>query len=161
MPAEYFKAEVFLLTQKYIKKCSISDLYIINNLHKIGFASINSLDKQLAKVVHSPWNEIEKSMQREDFKEYFTYHGNYDGLYICTSAKGIVALGVSKAFKTASNSEKHVKLYLYLKKHRYATNEEIMTLLGFKFAGSTSNFLKKLNYVKNSGKSRNSKWSLK
>lgn len=161
MPAEYFKAEVFLITQKYIKKCSITDLYIINNLHKIGFINMNALEKQLLKVIPSPWSEIEKSMAREDFREYFTYRGNSDGLYISTSAKGIGALGVLKAFRTASNSEKHVKLYLYLKKHRYANNEEIMALLGFKFASSTSNFLNKLNYVKNSGKSRNSKWGLK
>lgn len=38
-------------------------------------------------------------------------HGNNDGIYICTNARGIIALGVGKAFKTASNSEKHVKLF--------------------------------------------------
>jgi ATP-dependent DNA helicase RecG len=161
MPAEYFKSEVFLLTQKYIKKCSISDLYIINNLHKVGFANVISIEKQLVKVTQIPWQEIERSMEREEMKNYFTYHGNNDGLFICTTSRGIVALSVSKAFRTASNSDKHVNLYLYLKKHRYATNDEIMSLLGFKFAASTSKFLKNLNYVKNSGKGRSSKWSLK
>lgn len=161
MPAEYFKPEVFILTQKYIKKCNVSDLYIINNLYKSGHVSLTALEKQLSRVLQKPWQEIEKSMEREEMNEYFTYHGNNDGLFICTTARGIVALNVSKAFRTVSNSEKHVKLYQYLKKHKSATNEEIKDLLGFKYASSTSQFLKGLNYVKNTGKSRKSNWSLK
>lgn len=161
MPAEYFKAEVFLLTQKYIKQCSITDLYIINSLHKIGFVSITSLEKELTRVTQTPWVTIEKSMEKDEMKAYFMFHGNNEGIFITTTAKGIVALKVSKAFRTASNSDKHVKLYLYLKKHKSATNEEIMTLLNFKFSASTSNFLKKCKYVKNSGKSRSSQWSLR
>lgn len=161
MPAEYFKAEVFILTQKYIKKCNVSDLYIINNLYKTGHVSVISLEKQLSRVLQKPWQEIEKSMAREEMKEFFTFHGNNDGIFICTTAKGIVALNVSKAFRTASNSDKHVKLYQYLKKNKSANNDEIKDLLGFKFASSTSQFLKNLNYVKNTGKSRKSNWSLK
>ncbi|MBF0693445.1 MAG: putative DNA binding domain-containing protein [Flavobacterium sp.] len=161
MPAEYFKAEVFILTQNYIKKCNLSDLYIINNLYKTGHVSVSALEKQLGKILQKPWQEIEKSMAREEMKELFTYHGNNDGVFICTTKKGIISLGVAKAFRTAANSEKHVRLYLYLRQHKSATNEEIRDALGFKFASSTSQFLKNLNYVKNSGKARKSSWSLK
>lgn len=161
MPAEYIKTGVFILTQKYIKKCNISDLYIINNLYISGQVSITFLEKQIGKVIQKPWQEIQKSMDREEMKEFFTYQGNNDGIFICTNRRGIVALDVSKAFRTTANSEKHVKLYLYLKKHKSATNEEIKDLLGFKYASSTSKFLKNLTYVKNAGKSRKSNWSLK
>lgn len=161
MPVEYFKAEIFILTQKYIPKCSITDLYIINNLFKVGFININVLEKELSKIVQNPWQAIEKSLEREEMKQFFLYHGNNDGVYICTTARGIVALAVGKAFKTASNSEKHVKLFKYLKRHKTATNEEIMTHLLFSYSSSTSTFLKKLKYIKNSGQSRSSRWSLK
>lgn len=161
MPAEYFKAEVFILTQKYIKKCNVSDLYIINYLYKTGHVSLTVLEKQLGKILQKPLQEIEKSMARDEMKEYFTFHGNNDGIFICTTKRGIIALGVSKAFRTAANSEKHVKLFFYLKQHKSATNEEIKDALGFKFASSTSQFLKNLNYVKKSGNARKSIWSLK
>jgi ATP-dependent DNA helicase RecG len=161
MPVEYFKAEIFILTQKYIPKCSITDLYIINNLFKVGFINISVLERDLSKIVQNPWLAIEKSMEREEMQQFFLYHGNNDGIYICTNARGIIALGVGKAFKTASNSEKHVKLFRYLKRHKTATNEEIMTHLSFSYSSSTSTFLKKLKYIKNSGQSRSSRWSLK
>ena len=67
----------------------------------------------------------------------------------------------SKPFREAVNSEKHVKLYLYLKKHKAANNEIIKTLLQFSRSSVTSNFLAKLRYTKNTGKSRSSLWSLK
>lgn len=161
MPAEYFKAEVFLMTQDYIKECSMTDLYIINSLYRVGHINVATLEKDLQRITPTPWINIERSMNRQDMKEYFTYHGNNDGIFICTTARGIITLNVSKAFRTASNSNKHVLLYQYLKRHKFATNEEIKTLLDFKFSTSTSTFLKKCNYLKNSGKSRNSKWSLK
>lgn len=161
MPAEYFKAEVFLMTQDYVKNCSITDLYIINSLFRVGFVNVATLEKDLMRITQSPWASIERSMNREEMKKYFMFHGNNDGIFICTTAMGIITLKVSKAFRTVSNSQKHVKLYKYLKRHKFATNEEVKTLLEFKFSTSTSGFLKKCNYLKNAGKSRNSKWSLK
>ena len=60
-----------------------------------------------------------------------------------------------------SNSDKHIKLFKFLKTHGEANNETIMSHLGYKSAGATSSLLKKAQYTLNKGKSRNSKWYLK
>lgn len=161
MPAEYFKADIFLTTQKYIKNCSITDLYIINSLHKVGSKNIKLLEKELTTIIQNPWISIQRSLEREGMEKHFCVNGNNDGIFICTNPMGDIILTVTKKFKKATNSEKHVKLYKHLKTHKSSTNEEIMSLLGFSSAASTYNFLKKLKYVKNTGKSRSSRWSLK
>lgn len=161
MPAEYFKVDIFLATQKYITNCSITELYIINSLHKVGSKNIKLLEKELTTIIQNPWVSIQRSLAREEMKKYFCVNGNNDGIFICTNELGEIILTVNKNFKKASNSEKHVKLYSHLKTYKTSTNEEIMSLLGFASAASTYNFLKKLKYVKNTGKSRSSRWSLK
>lgn len=93
--------------------------------------------------------------------KYIELKGDNNGIYITTTLVGDIWLNVSKPFRQAANSDKHVSLFLYLKKHKNATNEEIKTLLSFSRASVTFNFLSKLKYVKNVGKSRSSRWSLK
>ena len=161
MPAEYFKADIFLTTQKYIKNCSITDLYIINSLHQVGSKNIKSLEKELATIIQNPWTSIQRSLEREDMKKHFCVKANNEGVFIGTNPYGDIILTVTKKFKKATNSEKHIKLYNHLKIHTTSTNGEIMSLLGLSSAASTYNFLKKLKYVKNTGKSTSSRWSLR
>jgi len=161
MPAEYFKAEIFLLTQKYIQKCSITDLYVINSLHNTGYINITSLSNELSRVIQNPWLSIQRSLSREEMKKYFELKANNDGVFVCVTKMGKIALNTDKNFRAASNNSKHLSLFNHLKNHKTATNEEIMTLLGFSSASTTYNFLRKLKYVKNTGKSRSSRWSLK
>ncbi|UBZ10923.1 putative DNA binding domain-containing protein [Leeuwenhoekiella palythoae] len=161
MPSEYIKVPIFILTQKYLTDCSIMDLYIINKLYEKGFVSVTELELDLKNIFKNPWNEILKTFKNEKILEYIEFKGTNDGLFICATEIGKIWLDVNKKFKIPSNSEKHVKLYQYLKKHKVASNEDIMNLLDFSRASVTSNFLAKLKYVKNSGKSRASRWSLK
>lgn len=161
MPAEYFKAEIFLLTQNYIPKCSITDLYIINSLFKTGFINVMSLSKELNRVTQNPWLSIQRSLEREEMKKYFELKANNDGVFVCVTQLGEIALGTKKKFRAATNNDKHLTLFEHLKNHKTATNEEIMSLLGFSSASTTYNYLRKLKYVKNTGKSRSSRWSLK
>lgn len=161
MPAEYIKIPVFILTQKYIDDCSITDLYLINKLCDVGYIDILEAEKDLKKKYKDPWIEISKSLNRSEMMKYIELKGNNNGIYITTTLVGDIWLNVSKPFRQAANSDKHVSLFLYLKKHKNATNEEIKTLLSFSRASVTFNFLSKLKYVKNVGKSRSSRWSLK
>jgi ATP-dependent DNA helicase RecG len=161
MPAEYFKAEIFLLTQKYIQKCSITDLYIINSLYKTGYINITNLSDELSRVIQNPWISIQRSLEREEMKKYFQLKANNDGVFVCVTHMGKITLNTDKTFRAATNNSKHLSLFNHLKNHKTATNEEIMTLLGFSSASTTYNFLSKLKYVKNTGKSRSSRWSLK
>ncbi|MBK9557487.1 MAG: hypothetical protein IPO47_17050 [Bacteroidetes bacterium] len=152
MPAEYVKLSIFILTQQQITDCSLTELFIFNKLHEVGSVSINEIEKDLKKLFKEPWIEIEKAINREVMKKYIQLKGNNDGVYITTTDLGNIWLDISKPFREAVNSEKHVKLYLYLKKHKAANNEIIKTLLQFSRSSVTSNFLAKLRYTKNTGK---------
>lgn len=161
MAAEYFKSGVFLLTQKYLKNCGLVELYIMNSLHKIGFVSVNSLEKKLSNLVENPWLEIYRCLENEQFKEYFEFKANNDGVYICPNSIINSLFDISRPFKDSVNSEKHVKLFIYLKEHKLGSNGDLMNLLGFASPASTYQFLAKLKYVGNKGKSQSSKWFLK
>jgi len=161
MPAEYIKPSIFILTQNQITDCSITDLFILNKLHEIGNVSVKELETNLTKVYKEPWIEIEKSVNRESMKQYIQLKGNNNGIFITTTPIGNIWLDISKQFREAINSEKHVKLFLHLKKHKAANNEEIKILLQFSRPSVTSNFFAKLKYAKKTGKSRSSLWSLK
>jgi hypothetical protein len=161
MPSEYIKAPIFILTQKYITDCSLTDLLIINKIYQKGFVNIFDLEKDLKNIYKNPWNEISKSIQKTKMLEYIELNGSNEGIFICTNDIGDIWLDVTKKFKPTTNSEKHIKLFNHLRTHKNANNEEIMNLLEFSRASVTSNFLGKLKYVKNTGKSRTSRWSLK
>ncbi len=161
MPAEYIKPSIFILTQKKITDCSLTELFILNKLHEVGSVSINEIEKDLKKVFKEPWTEIEKAINRESMKQFIHLKGNNDGVFITTTSIGNIWLDIPNPFKEAVNSEKHVKLFLHLKKYKTANNESIKSLLQFSRASVTSNFLAKLKYAKNTGRSRTSQWSLK
>jgi predicted HTH transcriptional regulator len=161
MPAEYFKATIFVLTQKYLTECSITDMLILNKLYEIGYVSVNELERELKRIYKEPWMEIEKSIKKEKMKEYIELRGNNNGIFITTTELSAPILEVDKKFRDASNSSKHVKLFLHLKKHKNASNGEIKDLLQFSRSSVTSDFLAKLKYIKNTGKSRSSRWNLK
>lgn len=161
MAAEYFKSGVFILTQKYLKNCGLTELYIMNSLHKVGFVSVSSLEKKLSNLVENPWKEILRCLENEDFKQYFSFKANNDGVYICPNEKINILFEITKPFKDSVNSEKHVKLFIYLKEHKMGSNGDLMNFLGFASPASTYQFLTKLKYVGNKGKSQSSKWFLK
>lgn len=161
MSSEYIIPGIFILTQKIIPNCSITDLLIINKLYQVGAINVNDLEKDLWKIYKDPWSEVEKSLKKESMSSYIELKGSNNGLFITTTSIGDIWLDVSKKFNATSNSEKHIKLFRHLKKHKSANNEEIKKLLNFSRPSVTSNFLAKLKYVKNTGKSRSSIWSLK
>ncbi|WP_288955967.1 RNA-binding domain-containing protein [uncultured Polaribacter sp.] len=161
MAAEYFRTGVFLLTQIYIPDCSITDLYIINSTFEVGSISLKELTKNLKKIIPDPWSSIQTSLKRKEMELYFELKGNNEGVFVCVKDLGFNLLKVTKKFRASSNSKKHIKLYKYLKIHAEASNEEIMKHLEFAQPSSTYNFLKKLKYVANEGKSRSSRWMLK
>jgi ATP-dependent DNA helicase RecG len=161
MEAEYFKAGIFVLTQKYLKDCGIAELYILNSVHTTGYVNVFNLERKLASIIEQPWESIRQAMESRDFKEYVCYKANNDGIYVCPQDHTNSLFDVSKPFKDSMNSEKHIKLFHFLKLHTSASNEELMSLLGFASPASTYQFLSKLKYVANRGKSRSSKWYLK
>jgi len=161
MQAEFFRAGIFILTQKYIPDCGIVELFILNSIFDVGFVNIQEVEKSLSKILLNPWEEIIESLENENFNKYVELKGNNDGVFICPKRSYNFYFDVNNPLKTGSNSEKHIKLFKFLKSHGEANNEALMNYLGYKSAGATSSLLKKANYTINKGKSRNSKWYLK
>ncbi|MFT3911416.1 MAG: putative DNA binding domain-containing protein [Ferruginibacter sp.] len=161
MEAEYFRAGIFILTQKYVKDCGITELYILNSLYTVGYINVLSLEKKLESIMENPWESIKEAMERTDLLTYVCYKANNDGLYICPQDISFNLFDTNKQFKDSTNSDKHIKLFQFLKLHKSGSNEELMNLLGFASSASTYQFLSKLKYVVNKGRSRSSKWFLK
>ena len=161
MQADSFKAGIFLITQKYVPECGIIDLLILNKLYKKGAINVLDLECSLKNIVAHPWEAIQDSMEDDTFKEYVIYKASNKGIFVCPSDLYKFLFDVDKPFRSASNSDKHIKLFILLKTHDSANNEVIMKHLGFRNPSSTWNFLNKLEYVENKGKSRNSQWYLK
>ncbi len=161
MQSEYFRAGIFLITQKYVPNCGIVELLILNSIYETGFIKISELENLLSKLVTNPWEEIINSVEEEPFKNYVELKGSNLGVFVCPKRKYNYYFEVTNPFKTGSNSDKHIKLFKFLKKHKEANNEVLMNHLGYKSAGATSTLLKKATYTLNKGKSRNSKWYLK
>lgn len=161
MQSEFFRPGIFLITQKYVPNCGLIELLILNSIYQIGYVSISDLENLIGNLVPNPWEEIVNSIEHEPFKDYVELKGDNSGIYVCPRRRYNFYFEVTKPFPTASNSDKHIKLYKFLKTHGEANNEVIMKHLGYKSAGATSSFLKKAIYTVNKGKSRNSKWYLK
>jgi ATP-dependent DNA helicase RecG len=161
MAAEYFKTGVFILTQSRIPNCGITELYILNNLYKTGKASLGQIETDLSKIIPKTWKSIEAALEREEMKTYLILKGTNEDIYICPNEMIQDLFEVEKTHRASTNSQKHIKLYKFLKTYEAASNEEIMKHLGFASSASTYQFLKKLKYVKNTGKSRKSRWKLK
>jgi len=161
MATEYIREGVFLLTQIYIPNCSITDLYIINKAFEKGAVNLAELERDLGKILEDTWESIQASLGRDEMKRFFELKGSNEGVFVCVKELGVSLLKVTKKFRASTNSQKHIKLFKYLRTHGEASNEEIMSHLEFAQPSSTSNFLRKLKYVINEGKSRSSRWRLK
>ncbi|XMO86647.1 RNA-binding domain-containing protein [Algibacter sp. AS12] len=161
MAAEYFKSGVFILTQSRIPKCGITELYILNNLYKTGKADLIEIETDLSKIIPNTWNSIQTALNRDEMKRYLVLKGNNDGVFICPNEMIQDLFEVEKTPRASTNSSKHIKLFKFLKSYDAASNEEIMKHLGFASSASTYQFLNKLKYVQNTGKSRKSRWKLK
>ena len=142
MAAEYFKTGVFILTQSRIPNCGIPELYILNNLYKTGKASLGQIETDLSKIIPKTWKAIETALEREEMKKYLVLKGTNDNVYICPNEMIQDLFEVDKTPRASTNSQKHIKLYKFLKTYDSASNEEVMKHLGFASSASTYQFLK-------------------
>jgi len=159
MEAEYMKTEIFVITQKY-PELGIVDLFILNSIYGIGHIHVAELEKRLKNITEKPWADIEVAMSEIPLKYYVEYVGTNKGLYISVTDSFKEFFLVKKSLKKTTASDKHLKLYKFLKEFQSGSNEEITSIIGHKHASQTSVFLKNSEYVKK-GKTANSKWTFK
>lgn len=159
MDAEYLRTEIFVITKKY-PDLGIVDLFILNSIYGTGHIHVAELEKRLKNITEKPWLDIESAMNDLPLKHYVEYIGTKNGLYISVTDSFKDFFLVKKSLKKNSTSDKHIKLYRFLKEYQSGSNEEITLILGHKHASQTSLFLKNSEYVKK-GKANNSKWTFK
>jgi len=86
--------------------------------------------------------------------------GTQSGIFIRVTPKWKAFLGVGREFAPSRNSEKHVALYRYLKRHGEASNANLRGVLKHASASQTSGFLRHAKYVERTGSGPSARWSL-
>ncbi len=158
MQGEYFRPGIFVLTNEGTDY-GIPELLILNSVYETGVVPIQSLVKQLSKIVDDPCDAIESAVKQLRVVDLC---GSRKGIFVRVKPEWSKLLQVTKSFRTTAASERHVKLYQYLIRHGEANNADITAHLNFKQTTQTSTFLKKATYVKRTGpRGPGSVWSLK
>lgn len=157
MQGEYLRPGIFVLATEEGADYGIPELLILNSVYETGSVPVQSLTKQLAKIVDDPWDAVERAVKRLPSVELC---GTRAGIFIRVKPEWARILKVTKVFRVTSASQKHVRLYQYLSRHRSASNADIKAYLGFKQTSQTSVFLKSASYVRRSGIGPSSVWAL-
>jgi hypothetical protein len=119
--------------------------------------AVGKLLTMLSKVSDAPWTAILRSVE---VTPALQLAGTKDGIYVVADPDWLHVLDVTKPFRTREASDKHVKLFTYLMKHREASNTDLTSLLNYAHASQTSRFLREAKYVKRSGTGPNIRWSV-
>jgi hypothetical protein len=157
MQAEYLRPIIFVLATDEGANYGIPELLILNSVYETGASPVQSLIKQLAKAVDNPWDAVDRAIRKLPSVELC---GTRGGIFVRLKPEWSKSFNVTKTFRVTSASEKHVKLYQYLARHRSASNSDIKAHLGFKQTSQTSAFLKSASYVRRSGRGPSSVWAL-
>lgn len=160
MDAEFFRAGIFVITQRNPEAFGITELLLLNCLFEVGKIDIRDVEKRLKKIVSDPWDAIEDALSNKELLQYVRLIGTNDGILfsINDGFNGLFDCH-GKIIKCSTNtSERHIRLYKFLKKHGKATNQEIMNLLKIKSSSNTSKFLKRTSYLTRKGKASSNTW---
>lgn len=157
MQGQYIRPGVFVLATDKDKNYGVPELLILNSVYESGVVHVQSLGKQLSKLVDDPWGSIEQAVERLACVELC---GTRAGVFVRVKPEWARLMNVTKTFRVTPASEKHVMLYRYLVRHKSATNADIKSHLGFKQTSQTSAFLKSASYAKRTGRGPSSIWGL-
>ncbi len=91
---------------------------------------------------------------------YLEICGTKEGILLRIKDNSVDFFDLHKTIKPPPNSDKFVKLFFMLKKHKWVSNEDVSTLLGYKQSQSTSRFLSDIEWIERSGKGIATKYKL-
>lgn len=160
MHAEHLRPEIFVITQTDDAEYGIPELVILNDVYETGVVKVTDIEDKLQKVKADPWESILESLNIGDMGQFVELCGTNDGIFIRVKSGYKKYFKVTRTFRTAANSDKHVRLYKHLKRYREDNNENIRVLLGYSHGSSTSQFLRNAKYVLSRGGGRSSRWYL-
>lgn len=140
-----------------VERFGIPELLILNSVYEKGFVSVSVIEHQLARITDSPWQAIQSAVEELPYVELC---GTSSGIYIRTTRPWARLFKVTRQLKASRASEKHVKLYTYLKRHGEASNRDLTELLGHSHSSQTSSFLREAAYMRRRGIGPSARWFL-
>ncbi len=149
MQAEYIKPAIFVLTHGK-QQLFLHDLILLNTLSDKAFMPLPEALDLIKKITPDKWKGILDFIGRWD--RYVDLCGTKDEVYLRIKDEVIDFFELAKTLKSPQNSDKFVKLLILLKKHNWATNEEISNFIGYKQSQSTSRFLAPIKWIEKTGK---------
>lgn len=157
MEAQFLKPPVAVLAMDHADAYGIPELLILNHVHTKGSVAVSELQKQLGRLVESPWRAILTAVNNLEPVELC---GVPSGVFVRVLPAWKAYLEVDRLFRPSVNSGKHVALYSYLKRHNEVSNADIRPVLGHTYSSQTSRFLKDAKYVERRGSAASARWSL-
>ena len=156
MEARFLRGPITILAHDN-PEWGVSHLLLLNHVYESGYAPVGTLEGQLGRIEADPWGAIESAVRDLPQVELC---GTREGVFVRVHALWRSWLKVDRVFRASPVSEKHVKLYRYLKRHGRVSNADLKELLGHKHSSQTSRFLRDASYVQRRGSGRSARWSL-
>ena len=157
MEGEYLRAPITVLWLDHSDEWGITELLILNSVFETGHVSVQSLEASLSKLTDDPWADVQQALGNLSQVELC---GTNDGVFVRVKAAWKTVLQVGRTFRVPSTSQKHMKLYGFLKRHGEASNADLTEQLGYKYSSQTSKFLRGAKYVARTGSGPSARWSL-
>lgn len=158
MEGEFIRPGMFVLSAQHPDDFGIPDLLIANALYDRGFVPVSELELRLQKITAQPWRAINTTCDRFP---YFDLCGVNEGVFVRANPEHRDFFATNRSLRLSTRSNKHVKIYDYLKQHGEISNSEATQLLGYSHASSTSVFFRESEYLKQRGGGSTARWVLK
>lgn len=157
MQAEYIKPAIFVLTHGK-QQLFLPDLILLNALSERAYVPLPECGDMITKVILDTSKAIIDFSNR--WNTYLEICGTKEGILLRIKDNSVEFFDLHKTIKPPPNSDKFVKLFFMLKKHKWVSNEDVSTLLGYKQSQSTSRFLSDIEWIERSGKGIATKYKL-
>lgn len=157
MQAEYIRPAIFVLTHGK-QQLFLPDLILLNTLSERAYVPLPECADMIKKVTVNTSKAIIEFSNRWD--TYLEICGTKEAILLRIKDDSVDFFNLHKTIKPPPNSDKFVKLFFMLKKHKWVSNEDVSTLLGYKQSQSTSRFLSNIEWIERSGKGIATKYKL-
>lgn len=157
LEAKYLRPAIAVLGIRNADDWGIPELLMLNSVYETGVVSIDILERRLGKLVDSPLEEIERSVQHIPQVEIC---GSKDGIFVRVLPAWKSFMAVGRIFRASPSSDNYVQLYRYLRTHGEASNADLTDFLGYGYSSQTSKFLRDTKFVERHGNGPSARWSI-
>jgi len=157
LEAQYLRPAIAVLSIEHAEDWGIPELLILNSVYETGVVALDVLERRLAKLVDSPLEAIERSVELIPQVEIC---GAKDGVFVRVLSSWKTYMAVGRIFRASPSSDNYVRLYRYLRTHGEASNADLTDLLGYSYSSQTSKFLRDTKFVERRGHGPSARWRI-